>query len=68
MERYLAATVYPPTSGRLTDDAEDLLEPNRRYERPRIIPDSLGADPQVQWLLTADHYFYAGAELLVRAD
>jgi hypothetical protein len=62
IRRFLEATPYPPTSGRLTRDHEDLLLPNRRYERLRPIPDTIGepADEQVHWLFTADRWAYVG--------
>ena len=64
--RFLAATPYPPTSGRLTERDEDLLRPNRRHEKPRPIGDTLGGDPSavVRTLLTADRYYYTGDETL----
>lgn len=60
--RYLDANVYPPTSGRLQAGQLDLLEPNRRWERPRTIPDTLGQEPETTFLLTADHYYYTSDE------
>jgi hypothetical protein len=64
IRRFLEATPYPPTSGRLTRDHVDLLYPNRRHERPRPIPDTIGAEPheQVTWLFTADRWAYVGPE------
>jgi hypothetical protein len=61
IRRFLEATPYPPTSGRLTSAHEDLLSPNARYERHRAIPDTLG-DPAgpVTWLFTADRWAYVG--------
>lgn len=43
--RYLEATVYPPSSGRLTRDHQALVEPNRRYEGQRPIRETFGDDP-----------------------
>ncbi len=64
IRRFLEATPYPPTSGRLTPDHEDLLHPNRRHERHRPIPDTLGRDPDgvITWLFTTDRWAYVGAE------
>jgi hypothetical protein len=64
IRRFLESTTYPPTSGRLTRAHEDLLFPNRRHERFRPIPDTIGDDPdqQVTWLLTADRWAYVGPE------
>jgi hypothetical protein len=64
VERYLASTVYPPTSGRLEPGHEDLLEPNRRYERPRPVPETLGDAPPVTALWTTDRYAYTGDEVV----
>lgn len=58
IQRYLEANVYPPTSGRLTADATDLLHPNQRYERPR----PLDEDGDVTFIFTADRYYYTGDE------
>lgn len=65
VQRYLAATPYPADSGRLTEDHGDLLEPNRRHERPRPIPET-GPDPEtiITSMLTADRYFYFSDETL----
>jgi hypothetical protein len=62
VRRFLEATPYPATSGRLTRDHEDLLHPNRRHERPRPIPDTVGHDPAqvVTWLFSADRWSYTG--------
>lgn len=64
IRRFLEATPYPASSGRLTRAHEDLLFPNRRHERPRPIPDTAGAPPdeQVTWLFTADHWAYVGPD------
>jgi hypothetical protein len=64
IRRFLAATPYPPSSGRLTPAHEDLLFPNRRYERLRPIPDTIGEPPeeQVHWLFTADRWAYVGPD------
>jgi hypothetical protein len=66
VRRYLARTVYPPSSGRLTAAHEDLLHPNRRHESRRLAPDSLGDDPSeaVSYLLTADRYRVEGGGAL----
>ncbi|MEM7411987.1 MAG: hypothetical protein AAF430_17300 [Myxococcota bacterium] len=64
VERYLAATVYPPTSGALADTAVDLLEPNRRYERMRPVPGAQGTGHEFLW--TADRYRYT-SDQTVRA-
>lgn len=66
VRRYLEATPYPATSGRLTPAHEDLLHPNQRYERPRPIPETLGGDPDAVafTLFTADRYFYQGDEVV----
>jgi len=64
IRRFLEATPYPATSGRLTRANEDLLYPNRRSERPLPIPDTLGDDPDqvVTWLFTTDRWAYVGPE------
>jgi hypothetical protein len=66
IRRYLEATPYPATSGRLTPAHEDLLHPNERYERPRPIPETLGGDPGAvaYTLFTADRYYYQGDEVV----
>jgi hypothetical protein len=66
IRRYLEATPYPSTSGRLTSAHDDLLHPNERYERPRPIPETLGGDPGAVafTLFTADRYFYQGDEVV----
>ena len=66
IRRYLEATPYPGTSGRLTAAHDDLLHPNQRYERPRPIPETLGGDPGAVafTLFTADRYFYQGDEVV----
>ncbi|NNL68084.1 MAG: hypothetical protein HKP30_17680, partial [Myxococcales bacterium] len=63
IQRYLSATPYPASSGRLTAAHEDLLHPNRRFERPHPIPDTLSddADAVVSVLFTADRWHYEGA-------
>jgi len=62
IQRYLAATPYPSTSGRLSEQHGDLLRPNLRHERPHPIPDTLSDDPSgvVSVLFTADHWHYEG--------
>lgn len=59
IQRYLDANVYPPTSGRLTAEATDLLYPNQRYEKPR----PLDEDGDVTFVFTADRYYYTGDEV-----
>ncbi len=61
IRRWLERTPYPASSGRLTDAHVDLLEPNRRSESERPIPDSLGSGA-VTTLFTADRYYYTGAD------
>ncbi len=58
IQRYLDANVYPPTSGRLTADATDLLNPNQRYEKHRPVDE----DEDVTSVFTADRYYYTGDE------
>ena len=58
IQRFLAANVYPPTSRPLTRGAKDLLQPNRRHEKRR----PLDKDGDVQFLFTADRYYYTGDE------
>jgi hypothetical protein len=64
VRRLLESTPYPDTSGRLHAGQEDLLQPNRRYERHRPIPDTLSHDPAqvVTWRFTSDRYAYTGAD------
>ncbi|RIL01421.1 MAG: hypothetical protein DCC71_17675 [Proteobacteria bacterium] len=64
IRRFLEATPYPPTSGRLAPHDTDLLRPNRRHERHRPIPDTLSDDPRrtVTWLFSADRWAYVGPE------
>lgn len=59
IQRYLEANVYPPTSGRLTAEATDLLYPNQRYEKPR----PLDEDGDLTSVFTADRYYYTGDEV-----
>lgn len=63
IRRYLEATPYPASSGRLTEAHEDLLRPNRRHERLRPIADTLSDDPDtiVSVLFTTDRWHYEGA-------
>jgi len=65
VRRYLEATVYPPTSGLLTPERADLLNPNARHERPRPIPDTLGPDESklVSSLFTSDRFQYIGEDV-----
>ena len=58
-QRYLEATVYPPTSQPLDSGAKDLLYPNRRYEKPRPLP----KNRDVTFVFTADRYYYTGDEV-----
>ena len=62
VRRYLEQTVYPPSVGRLTEAQADLVEPNRRFEEYRPIPEtfSQNADEIVTVRLTCDHYYYEG--------
>lgn len=62
---YRELTRYAPGSGRLHEDAVDLLEPNRRYETPRPIRDTLGrgADGRIDYLLDVDRFYYTGDEI-----
>lgn len=64
IRRYLAATPYPEGSGLLGETHTDLLEPNRRHERARPIPETLGDDLSqvVSSIFTADRYFYTSEE------
>ena len=64
IRRYLAATPYPKHTGLLNDEHTDLLEPNRRHERARPIPDTLSDDLSqvVSSIFTADRYFYTSDE------
>jgi hypothetical protein len=64
VQRYLEATVYPPSSGALEADSVDLLEPNRRYERMKRVPGSLGVDPPPSFLWTADGFHYTSDEVV----
>jgi len=59
IQRYLDANVYPPTSGRLTAEATDLLYPNQRYEKRR----PLDEDGDGTFVFTADRYYYTGDEV-----
>lgn len=51
--------MYPPTSKPLTAGADDLLRPNRRYEKPRPLDD----DRDTTFVFTADRYYYTGDEI-----
>jgi hypothetical protein len=64
VRRFLESTPYPPGSGRLDPGQLDLLEPNRRWERHRPIPDTLSDDASrvVTWLFTTDRWAYVGPE------
>lgn len=61
---YRERTRYAPGSGRLSREAVDLLEPNRRYERPRPVEATLdrGPDGVVEFHLEADRYYYTSDE------
>lgn len=65
IRRLLEATPYPPGSGRLEAGQLDLLEPNRRWEQHRPIPDTLSDDPRavITWLFTTDRWAYVGPEV-----
>ncbi len=62
VRQYLDNTIYPPSTGRLTDAHGDLLNPNRRYEDFRPIPETFSPDPEeiISVRLTSDRYFYEG--------
>ena len=64
VQRYLASTVDPPGTGRLTTAQDDLLHPNRRYEDYRRVLDTYSENPDevVSILFTTDHFFYTGDE------
>ena len=64
--RYLAATIYPPGTGRLTAAQDDLIHPNQRYEDFRRVLDTYNEDESqvVSVRLTADHFFYTGDETI----
>jgi len=66
---YRARSRYAPTSGRLHPEAVDLLEPNRRYERPRAIEATLDRGPAavVTFQLEADRFHYEGDETVTAA-
>src|SRR5688572_17046033 len=60
IQRYLEATVYPPTSQPLRPGAQDLLQPNQRYEKPRPLSNK---NRDVTFVFTADRYYYTGDEV-----
>ncbi|MEZ4434226.1 MAG: hypothetical protein R3F65_17615 [bacterium] len=60
VETYRTFAIYPPDSRPLTADNIDLLEPNRRHERPQTDPD----DPTLTALFTADRYHLVGDDTL----
>lgn len=64
IQHYLAKTVYPPGTGQLTREHVDLLEPNRRHEEFRPIPETMSTNPDevVSVRLTSERYFYTGDE------
>ena len=64
VQRYLASTVYPPTSGELGQEAVDLLEPNRRYEDWKRLPGAPGVDPDLSFLWTCDRYQYTSDQVV----
>lgn len=59
-ETYRKLAVYPPDSRPLTAQSADLLDPNRRHERPQRDPD----DPALTALFTADRYHLVGDDTL----
>lgn len=60
VERYRRQSRFPPNSRPLTWSHGDLIEPNRRYERPKTDED----DPGFRYLLTADRYALIGDDSL----
>ena len=66
IQRYLESTVYPPGTGRLSAEQEDLIHPNQRYEDFRRVLDTYNEDDSqvVSVRLTADHFFYTGDEII----
>ena len=64
---YRARTRYAPTSGLLSDNAVDLLEPNRRYDTfgPVTHRSNRALGGEVTFLFTTDKYFYEGDEAVV---
>lgn len=64
VKRYLEATVYPPSTGRLNEAQTDLIHPNQRYEDYRRIPETFSTNPDEIFSvrLTSDHFFYTGDE------
>ncbi len=66
VRRYLAATVYPPGTGRLTAAQDDLIHPNQRFEDFRRVLDTYNEDDNqvVSIRLTADRFFYTGEEAI----
>jgi len=63
VQRFLAANVYPPSSGRLDPGDESLLRPNRRYEEFRPIRETLGdRGGAVSYELSADRYDLTGGD------
>lgn len=63
---YRARTRYAPTSGVLSDQAVDLLEPNRRYDTFVPIEDTANRTRggEMTFLFTADKYFYEGDDVV----
>ena len=59
-ETYRKIAIYPPDSRPLTPHAADLLDPDRRHERPQTDPD----DPTLTALFTADRYHLIGEDTL----
>ncbi len=69
VQRYLESTVYPPGTGRLAADQNDLIHPNERYEDFRRVIDTFSTNPDevVSIRLTADRFFYT-EDQTVRLD
>lgn len=63
LRHYKALTRYPASTRRITEDSFDLLNPNARHERRRILP-SREDNPDLEWEVrfTADRYFVRGGE------
>ncbi len=63
IRHYKSLTRYPVSSRRLSESSVDLLNPNKRHERRRSVPDPQGnADLAWEVLYTADRYFVRGDE------
>ncbi|MCB9542494.1 MAG: hypothetical protein H6703_08610 [Myxococcales bacterium] len=59
-ETWRKLAVHPPDSRPLTPQSADLLDPDRRHERPQRDPD----DPAITALFTADRYHLVGDDTL----